>query len=68
MKYNMLRAKMAEHEYSQAALAQEIGISVQSMNAKLNGHKQFKLQELKAICEVLKIQPNKIAIFFDVGA
>ena len=68
MKYNKLRAKMTEIDYTQATLAKCIGISVQSMNAKLNGHKQFTLRELQAICETLQISPKDIAIFFDVGA
>jgi transcriptional regulator with XRE-family HTH domain len=55
MNADALRGKMAERRYTQARLAQEIGISAQSLSRKLTGKREFRLNEVLAICRCLNI-------------
>ena len=41
MSFDKLKGKMAEAHVSQAKLSGYLGITVQSLNAKLNGRTQF---------------------------
>lgn len=64
MNSNKLKGKMIENGYSQSKMAKEIGISVQTLNAKLNGRTQFTLDEVVKITSILRIN-NPIEIFFN---
>lgn len=55
---NKLRGLMAEQKITQTKLAQELGISFQSFNMKLNGKSTFNENEIKRIANVLKIDMN----------
>lgn len=61
MNYNKLKGIMREKKYSQNKLAKQIGITTQSLNAKLNGRSQFTIEEAINIIAVLKIiKPEEI--------
>ena len=61
MIYNKLKGIMREKNYSQNKLAKQIGITTQSLNAKLNGRSQFTIEEAINIIAVLKIiKPEEI--------
>ena len=45
MSFDKLKGKMTEAHVSQAKLSEHLGITVQSLNAKLNGRTQFTLEE-----------------------
>lgn len=56
MKFRKLKGLMTEKGYSQNKLANRLGISVQSLNAKLNERNKFTLREVVKIVEVLEIE------------
>ena len=55
---------MTERHVSQEKLAKVLGITVQALNAKLNGRSQFTLEEVVKISEHLKLD-NPVDIFFN---
>jgi transcriptional regulator with XRE-family HTH domain len=63
-----LRGKMAEHGYSQSALAKRMGISRASLNQKMNNapKRYFTVREVEIGKDLLKIEdPAELtAIFF----
>lgn len=63
MSFDKLKGKMAEQRVSQERLSKELGITVQSLNAKLNGRSQFTLAEVVKITDVLSIR-DPVDIFF----
>ena len=54
---------MREYNMTQQNLADELGISVQSFNAKINGKVPFTVPEAKKISELLNLE-NPSEIFF----
>lgn len=62
-----LRGKMAEHGFTQRALAKQVNMSENSLAAKIRGERSFKINEVSAICEILQItNPVEITdIFFE---
>ena len=62
---NKLKGKIAESGYSQRSLAAELGMSKNTLNAKVNGKVPFNTVEVVKICEVLGIcdGSEKAAIF-----
>lgn len=63
MSFDKLKGKMTEAHVSQDKLSKMLGITVQSLNAKLNGRSQFTLEEVVKITEYLKLK-NPVDIFF----
>ncbi|WP_040328564.1 DUF739 family protein [Clostridium ihumii] len=63
MDVNKLKGKMVEKKYTQKSMAREIGITQQSLNAKLNNRSQFTLDEIVKIVNILEIE-DPIEIFF----
>lgn len=63
MNSNKLKGKMVERKYTQKNLAKEIGITPQSLNAKLNKRSQFTLDEVTKLISILDIK-NPVEIFF----
>lgn len=63
MSFDKLKGKMAEQRVSQERLSKELGITAQSLNAKLNGRSQFTLAEVVKITDVLSIR-DPVDIFF----
>ena len=64
MSFDKLKGKMTEAHVSQARLSKILGITVQSLNAKLNGRTQFTLEEAVKITDFLRLK-DPIDIFFD---
>ncbi|HCY7990807.1 TPA: DUF739 family protein [Staphylococcus aureus] len=62
--YNLLMDRMNEYRYSQNSLANAIPISRTSKNHKLKGKNLFTQWEIKRICELLDIPPNKVGQYF----
>lgn len=62
MDTNKLKIFMMEKNYTQKKLSEELGISIQSFNAKVNKHRQFKLHEVIKIIDILDIK-NPVDIF-----
>lgn len=56
MKANLIRAKMKEKGFTQEEVAQKIGISGNSLSRKILGKRDFRLSEIKALCEILGIE------------
>lgn len=52
---NKLKGLMAENNISQTKLANMMGISVQTLNAKLLEKREFTISEADKICNVLNI-------------
>ena len=63
MSFDKLKGKMVERRISQEKMAKLLGITVQSLNAKLNGRSQFTLEEVVRITEILSLQ-DPVDIFF----
>ena len=54
---------MAEAHVSQDKLSKQLGITVQSLNAKINGRSQFTLEEVVKITDYLNLE-DPVNIFF----
>ena len=52
---NKLVAAMAEHGFNQRQLAQRVGISENTLSAKMNGKAFFNTEEIENICRELDI-------------
>lgn len=55
---NKLLGQMVEVGYTQKSLAKKIGMSKNTLNAKVNGKTSFNTREINLICEVLGIFSN----------
>lgn len=60
---NKLKGAMRERDITQQELADKIGITVQALNAKLNGRTAFTIPEAQKIAKVLSLK-NPGDIFF----
>lgn len=52
---NKLKAYMVEAGYTQRELAKEAGMSVNSLNMKINNVRPFDCEEAKTLCKILGI-------------
>lgn len=59
-----LKGRIVEKRMSQVELAKKLNLSVQALNAKLNGRANFNLTEIRTIIDVLCIEDNEIRQFF----
>ena len=64
MSFDKLKGKMTEAHVSQDKLSKYLGITVQSLNAKINGRSPFTLEEVVKITEYLALE-NPVDIFFN---
>ena len=66
MQSNLLKAKLKENNLTQLEIAQKIGMSLSTFNAKLNGtyDSEFSLGEILAIQKVLKLTVEQTAQIF----
>ena len=64
MSFDKLKGKMTEGHLSQRIMAQKLGITVQALNAKLNGRSQFTLGEVVKITEMLSLK-DPVDIFLN---
>lgn len=58
-----IRAKMTELNITQKDLALKLGISIQNLNAKLNGRAVFNISEAAKITNILKLE-DPVEVFF----
>lgn len=62
---NKLIGKMAERGMTQRALAEVLGCAENTLSDKLNGKREFRLDEASRICDVLDIaDPGERAAIF----
>lgn len=59
-----IKAKMVELGVTQKDLAEKLGISMQNLNAKLNGRNIMNIEEAAKITKILKLD-DPIDIFFN---
>ena len=62
--YSKLLGRIKECGFTQLTLAEAIGISKATLNAKLNNQYFFTQPEIIAICKVLGIAHKEIPIYF----
>lgn len=55
MNRNLLRGAIAEAGLTQKTVSEVTGISLSSLNSKINGHRAFDLDEARVLCEALHI-------------
>lgn len=58
-----LKAEMVRKNVSRKELADHLGISIPTINAKINGHRDFTCSEAAEIVKYLEIE-NPLPIFF----
>lgn len=63
MNVNLIRGKMVEAGLTQSELALKVGMSRNSLSRKLTGKRDFRLDEVCRICDVLGID-NPSPYFF----
>lgn len=56
---NKLKGRIAAAGYTQRTLAPAVKMSVNSLNAKINGRRKFDCEEADLLCEVLLIKDNQ---------
>ncbi len=62
---NLLKGRIAAAGYSQKTLAPVVKMSLNSLNAKVNGRKSFDTMEIERLCEALKIiDPTEKCLIF----
>lgn len=59
-----LRGRIVEMGYTLTSLAEKIGMSRQSLRAKIKGIVDFKASEIMAICEALEIPYSEVGLYF----
>lgn len=66
MKFNhsKLLGRIRECGFTQEQLAEAIGISKNTLSAKLNNQFYFTAKEIYAICEILNIPVSEISEYF----
>lgn len=52
---NLLKGRITSEGYTQQRLAPLVGMSANSLNAKVNGRKKFDTEEAVRICHALRI-------------
>ena len=62
--YSKLLGKIKECGYTQARLADAIGINRGTLSAKLNGQFSFLAKEIDSICRELNISNDEIGAYF----
>ena len=64
LNYEKLLDRMYHYRQNQTTLAEAIGISRASMNAKINSQRAFTQKEIIRICELIDIPHSKIGEYF----
>lgn len=66
MSYNFakLRGRMVEKNVSSKDLADRIGMEAPGLSLRLNGKRQFRLNEVEAIVTALDIPEDQVAAYF----
>lgn len=55
MKSKNIKSLMVKNQYNQSTLSEYLNISIQSMNLKLNGKREFKESELISMADLFKV-------------
>ena len=64
MPYSKLREKIAGRFKSMQSFAKSVGISSASLSLRLNGKRQWKGNEIVAVCQVLDIPLEEAHLYF----
>lgn len=64
MDYQKLRGRIVEKYGTQGKFAKAVGLSEQSITAKMNGRSAFSQDDIKLWCELLNIKPKQIGEYF----
>lgn len=64
---NKLKGAMVQAGFSQITLAKRLGMSKNTLNAKLNGRAKITTDEAKNMCDILdiKTESEKVNIFLN---
>lgn len=62
--YSKLLGKIRECGFTQAELAEIIGINKGTLSSKLNNQSSFTAAEMSAICNALSIPYKEIGLYF----
>jgi len=65
--FNMIRAKLVEYDMTAAELATRIGIHEATMSARMTGREQWRLDEMYAVMDLLRIPHDKLPEYFPKG-
>lgn len=60
----LLKAEMVKANVTRDALSEHLGVSYSTLTQKINGKRQFTVDEAVKICQVLHIE-DPVPIFFD---
>lgn len=60
----LLKSYFVKNGLTQSEVAAKVGISYQSLSDKINNKTQFKVGEVFALCDILKIKSEMTDIFF----
>ncbi len=64
MNLDIIRGKIAEQRSSQKKIAEQMGISQQSLSRKMTGKRSFTVEEATELCALLNIPVEKRAEIF----
>lgn len=59
-KRNILKGRLYEYGYTYQDLADYLGMSLSYTSQRVNGDKQWKVDELKKIGQFLEIEPSEL--------
>ena len=62
--FNELRGRIVEICGSQRCFSDKIGLSEQSVTAKLNGRSEFSMDDIVTWCNALNIDKSEIGTYF----
>ena len=62
--YNKLKGRIVECFGTRTAFAAAIGITNETLSRKLNGRSHFSNDEITKMCDLLKIDYNRIPVYF----
>lgn len=61
---NDLKGKIRLENKTYKSISQEIGISIDALNNKMNGYSSFNIDEVESLIRVLNIKPEEIIRYF----
>lgn len=61
---NLLKSMYIAKGLTQSVLARKLGISVQSLSAKINNNVEFRSSEIAKLCDLLNIDSKDMSIIF----
>ncbi len=68
MNTKLFKSKMVLHDDNIKMLADKLDLSRQTLSLKIDGYSDFKLSEVKQICNLYKLtEKEMLDIFFDGG-